>query len=74
MSRITTPPWLYAPHRWVSTEEFARRFNKSTRHIRRLCQSGDILAFGIRLHHDIPRASGSGRYGRWWIELPPGEP
>lgn len=71
--RITTPPWLHQPFRWVTPEEFARRFNKSDRRIRQMCQSGDILSFGIRVHRDLPRCSGTGRYGRWWIELPASE-
>lgn len=69
-NRITAPPWLDQPFRWVSCDEFARRFSKSSRRIRKMCQTGDILSFGIRVHHDIPRCSGSGRYGRYWIELP----
>jgi hypothetical protein len=71
--RITTPPWLNQPFRWVSPEEFARRFNKSSQRIRAMCQSGDILAFGVRIHHARTRAYGGGRYGRWWIELPESE-
>jgi hypothetical protein len=73
--RITTPPWLNDPFRWVSPEEFARRFNKTPRRIQQMCLSGDILDFGIRVHRDLPRTSSPyGRsHGRWWLELPENE-
>lgn len=75
-NRITTPPWLNQPFRWVSCDEFACRFSKSSRRIRKMCQTGDILSFGIRVHHvQSPRygAYGGRSGGRWWIELPPSE-
>jgi hypothetical protein len=73
-NRVTTPPWLSDPFRWVSCDEFACRFSKSSRRIRKMCQTGDILSFGIRVHRDIPRGYGGRRDGsRWWIELPASE-
>lgn len=70
--RNNIPPWLSDPFRWVSVEEFARRFNKTPRRIQQMCQSGDILDFGIRVHRDIARCNRpyGGAHGRWWIELP----
>jgi hypothetical protein len=71
--RITTPPWLHAPFRWVTVDEFATRFNKSPRRIRTMCLTGDILCWGIRIHQSLPRGYG-GNKSRWWLELPDSEP
>jgi hypothetical protein len=72
-NRITTPPWLSDPFRWVTVEEFARRFDKSKSRIRYMCQTGDILSFGIRVHQHVSRGYGGNHHGRYWIELPPSE-
>lgn len=74
IKRVTTPPWLSQPFRWVTAEEFARRFNKSPQRIRRMCQNGDILDWGIRIHCALPRGyGGRSDAGRWWLELPASE-
>jgi hypothetical protein len=59
----TTPPWVLAPEsHWVTLKEFSILYRRSIRRTQQMCQSGEIIVFGVAAYQE-PN-------GRWWIRLP----
>ena len=58
------PPHLSEPLRWVTTTEMAQIYERPYVTVIFWIKSGKLAAFGMRSYQD--------RFGKWWIELPPG--
>lgn len=55
------PPYLKEPTLWVSTREAAERLRRSPETVRRWCNDGTLIAFGMAIYQDAGK--------RWWVRL-----